>query len=66
MTRPAQLVHEECEVTVVDLSDDTTTIFTGSCLLFGIYVNTVLSAQACPIAEDFRVPEKPRVHVHQW
>ena len=51
-TRPAQLFHEECEATVVDLSDDTTTIFTGPCLLFGVYVNTVLSAQACPIEDN--------------
>ena len=50
-TRYAQLVHEESEYSVVDLSDDTTTVFTGPCILTGVYVNTVLSAQACPITD---------------
>ena len=50
-TREAQLVHEECEYTVVDVSDNSTTVYTGPCILYGVYVNTVLSAQACPIED---------------
>ena len=51
MTRFAQLVHEESEYAVVDVSVDTTTVFTGPCILTGIYVNTVLTAQALPIKD---------------
>ncbi len=50
-TRFAQLVHEECEYAVVSVTDDTTTVFTGPCILYGAYVNTVLSAQALPIKD---------------
>ena len=48
-TREASLVHEECEHTVVNMTDNTTTVHTGSTLLVGIYVNIVLSANACEI-----------------
>ena len=50
-TRFAQLVHTECEYTVVPVADDTTTVFTGPCILYGIYVNTVLSAHVLPIED---------------
>ena len=45
-TRPAQITHNECEYTVVDAADNSTTVFTGPCVLFGLTVTTVLSAQA--------------------
>ena len=50
-TRFAQLVHEESEYVVVPVADDTTTVFDGPCILTGIYVNTVLSAQVLPIQD---------------
>lgn len=34
---------------VVSIGDDSTTVYTGRCFLYGIYVNTVLSAHALPI-----------------
>jgi len=48
-TRDALLVHEECEHTVVNMTDNTTTVFTGPCVLLGIHVNITLSANACEI-----------------
>ena len=52
MTREARLFHEECEYTVVDVATNSTTVHDGPAILFGVYVNTVLSAQACPIEDD--------------
>lgn len=51
ITRNAQLIHEECEYSVVDVSDNSTTVFTGPCILFGAYVNTVLSNHVLPIQD---------------
>ena len=51
-TRFAQLVHEESEYVVVNVADDTTTVFSGPCILTGIYVNTALTAQVLPIKDD--------------
>jgi len=50
-TREGRLVHEECEYTVVDLSDNVTTVSSVPAILYGVYVNTVLSADACPIED---------------
>ncbi len=50
-TRYAQLVHDECEYSVVNLDDDTTTVFAGPSILYGVYVNTVLSTHVCPITD---------------
>jgi hypothetical protein len=36
---------------VVDVATDTTTVFTGRCYLYGVYINTVLSAHALPIVD---------------
>ncbi|MHB1326869.1 MAG: hypothetical protein ACYC2K_01585 [Gemmatimonadales bacterium] len=47
----SQLSHNECLYAVVNVADDTTTVYTGPCLLFGVYVNTALSAQALPIQD---------------
>ncbi len=44
-------VFEECEYTVVDLSVDTTTVYTGPCLLLGMHVNTILSANIVLITD---------------
>lgn len=38
-------------MTVVNVADNSTTVYTGRCVLLGIYVNTVLSAHACPILD---------------
>lgn len=35
--------------TVVDVSANSTTVSAGPAVLLGVYVNTVLSAHACPI-----------------
>ena len=45
-------VHTECNATVVDVATDSTTVSSAPALLFGIYVNTVLSAHACPIQDN--------------
>lgn len=37
---------------VVNIADNSTTVVSGSARLYGIYVNTVLSAQACPIEDN--------------
>lgn len=50
-TREARLIHRECDVDVVDLATDLTTVFTGPCILYSVYVNTVLSADALPIQD---------------
>jgi hypothetical protein len=36
---------------VVDVADNSTTVYTGQVLVYGVYVNTVLSAHACPIQD---------------
>ena len=36
---------------VVDVADNSTTVSTKPALLVGVYVNTVLSAHACPILD---------------
>lgn len=51
MARFAQLVHEECDYAVVDVGDNTTTVYNGPAILYGIYVNTVLSNHALPIED---------------
>lgn len=33
---------------VIDVANDSTTIVTGRCFLYGIYINTALSAHALP------------------
>ena len=51
MTKQAQLIQTQCDYAVVNLADDTTTVYTGPVMLYGIYVNTVLTAQVCPIQD---------------
>jgi heme/copper-type cytochrome/quinol oxidase subunit 1 len=35
----------------VDVADNATTVYNGPCIVYGIFVNTVLSAHACPILD---------------
>ena len=41
----------QTEYSIVDVSDNSTTVYTGPCMLYGVYVNTALSAHACPIVD---------------
>ena len=50
-TKQASHTHMQSEYGIVDVSDNTTTVYTGACMLYGVYVNTVLSAHACPITD---------------
>ena len=50
-TRPAKITHNECQYTIVDLADDTTTVFDGPCVLFGLTVTTALTAQDLPVQD---------------
>jgi hypothetical protein len=50
-TKQATLTHMQSEYSVVDVSDNSTTVYTGQALLYGVYVNTVLSAHALPIKD---------------
>jgi hypothetical protein len=45
------MVFEECDYAVVDVSNNSTTVYTGPCILFGVYVNTGLSANVLPILD---------------
>lgn len=51
MTREAALTHTESDYAIVVVDDNSTTVFTGPCIVYGVYVNTVLSAHACPIQD---------------
>ncbi len=50
-SKPGNITFNQCEYAVVDVSVDTTTVFTGPCILYGVYVNTVLSNHALPIED---------------
>lgn len=50
-TRPAKITHNECQYTIVDVADNSTTVFTGPCVLFGLTVTTILSAHALPVQD---------------
>lgn len=47
----SRLAHTECFYSVVNVADNSTTVYNGPCLLFGVYVNTALSAHALPIVD---------------
>jgi hypothetical protein len=55
MARPAQLTHTECDYAAVDVSNNSTTVYTGPCIYYGATVTTVLSAHDLPI-QDGTVP----------
>ncbi len=50
-TRPAQITHNECQYTIVDVADNSTTVFTGPCVLYGLTVTTILTAQVLPVQD---------------
>lgn len=52
LAEASRLSHTETLYKVVDVSDDTTTVYNGPALLFGVYVNTGLSAHVLPITDD--------------
>lgn len=45
-------VHHECFYSVVDVAADSITVYAGPCILYGVYVNTALSAHALPIQDN--------------
>jgi len=47
----SRLTHTECLYAVIDVAADSTTAYNGPALLFGVYVNTVLSAHTLPITD---------------
>jgi hypothetical protein len=52
MARPAQLTHSECDYVVSGaLTTDSITISSTPCILYGIYVNTAISAHVTVIAD---------------
>ena len=50
-TKQAALTHMQSEYSVVDVSDNSTTVYTGQSVVYGVYVNTVLSAHSLPIKD---------------
>lgn len=44
-------VHNESFYSVVNVGDNTTTVYNGPAILLGAYVNTVLSAHVLPITD---------------
>lgn len=55
MAREASLVQMECDYAVVNVADDSTTVYTGPCIYYGSIVTTVLSAHALPIQDGSTV-----------
>lgn len=51
ITDASMMTHTEATYAVVNVADDSTTVYTGPCLLLGVYVNTALSAHVCPIKD---------------
>lgn len=51
MAREAQLVQMECDYAVVDVANNSTTVYTGACIYYGACVTTVLSAHALPVLD---------------
>lgn len=51
MAREAQLVQMECDYKVVDVADNSTTVYTGACIYYGATVTTALSAHALPVLD---------------
>jgi len=44
-------IHPECLYATVDVAANATTVYNGPAILFGVYVNTVLSAHLLPIQD---------------
>lgn len=47
----SKLTHTETFYKVVDVSVNDTQVYSGPCMLFGVYVNTGLSAHVVPIKD---------------
>ncbi len=43
--KQAQLVQTQNDYAVVPVADNSTTVFTGPCMVYGVYINVVLSGQ---------------------
>ena len=50
-TKQAALTHMQSEYSVVNVADNSTTVYTGQSVVYGVYVNTVLSAHSLPIKD---------------
>ena len=48
----SRMTHSECAYAVVDTSTDSTTVSAVPTIVFGVYVNTVLSAHTVIIQDD--------------
>lgn len=55
MAREAQLVQMECDYAVVNVADNSTTVYTGPCIYYGAVVTTALSAHDLPIQDGTTV-----------
>jgi hypothetical protein len=51
ITEASKLAHTEALYSVVDVSANDTTVYSGPALLLGVYVNTALSAHVLPIKD---------------
>ncbi len=51
MALTGQITFNQCDYQVIDVATDSTTIYTGAIMLFGVYVNTVLSAHVLPFLD---------------
>ncbi len=47
----SRLTHQECLYAVVNVGDNSTTVSAVPAILYGVYVNTALSAEAVPITD---------------
>ena len=54
-TRDAKLTRNECQYTVVDVADNSTTVFTGPCILYGLIITTILSAHVLEVKDGTTV-----------
>ena len=52
MALTGQITFDQTDYAVVDVANNSTTVNTGPALLFGVYVNTTLSAHALPITDN--------------
>ncbi len=55
MARDATLVQQECDYAVVDVANNSTTVYNGPCIYYGAVVTTALSAHDLPIQDGSTV-----------
>jgi hypothetical protein len=51
ITNDVLKITQQCNMTVVNMTDNSTTVSAGPAILMGIYVNTILDANACLITD---------------